>query len=132
MRYSVPSHQRGQQSLFTPSNKLIHQLHLDMIPKSTPQKYKRLYCRELGCRSEFKGTYAQGNLARHRRLKHGGQEVREYICEELGCSKSYKRQDARVKHYRKYHTHLASVPVLPRKKIRSMSSYNGRSINPLT
>ena len=87
------------------------------------QDGSRLDCSERGCRARFQGTYAKGSLARHRRLKHGSyqhEEGREYVCEEPGCSKSYKRQDARLKHYRKAHRHLASGPALSRTKYRSM------------
>ncbi|KAH6870130.1 hypothetical protein BKA58DRAFT_171702 [Alternaria rosae] len=87
------------------------------------QGESRLCCPERGCRARFQGTYATGSLARHRRLKHSfyqHQEGRGYICAEPGCSKTYQRQDARLKHYRKAHQHLAPGPILSRTKYRSM------------
>jgi hypothetical protein len=86
------------------------------------QKEEHLFCLEFGCNADFRGTYARGNLGRHKRLKHGshqGDGPRKYDCEEPGCAKSYKRQDARVKHYRKHHHHLAPGPALSRKKYAS-------------
>ncbi|KAF2856210.1 hypothetical protein T440DRAFT_101390 [Plenodomus tracheiphilus IPT5] len=60
------------------------------------------------CGTEFRGKYGQGNLGRHRRSKHRG-----YIwpCEDLGCDKVFHRTDARLKHYRLHHLHLAPSPV---------------------
>ena len=87
------------------------------------QSEAMLYCCEPGCKVTFQGSYAKGNLARHRRLKHGGsmhQFGPEYRCDEPGCSKSYRRQDARLKHYRKAHRHLAPGPALARSKHRSV------------
>jgi len=85
---------------------------------------EKLCCSEPGCRATFQGSYAKGSLARHRRLKHGShqnRDSRDYDCEEPGCSKSYRRQDARLKHYRKVHRHLAPGPALSRTKYRADS-----------
>ncbi|CAO2650603.1 Nn.00g018950.m01.CDS01 [Neocucurbitaria sp. VM-36] len=94
-----------------------------------------LECEVLGCNSTFSGHYRRGNRQRHYRMKHGhsqgqgqglsqgqsqGQEERMYPCEEYGCSKVYKRQDARLKHYRKRHHHRAPGPPLSRKKYPSV------------
>jgi len=98
-------------------------LATNMGREPSTQDESRLDCSERGCGAKFQGTYAKGSLARHRRLKHGSyqhQEGREYVCEEPGCSKGYKRQDARLKHYRKAHRHLAPGPALSRTKYRSM------------
>jgi hypothetical protein len=85
------------------------------------QDEERLYCPTLGCSAKFKGAYAKGSLARHRRLKHGSRrgKGREYHCEDAGCSKSFQRQDARLKHYRKAHPQLAPGPALSRTKYLS-------------
>ncbi|KAH7085725.1 hypothetical protein BKA63DRAFT_25279 [Paraphoma chrysanthemicola] len=64
-----------------------------------------LLCEEGGCQAMYSGKYRRGTLLRHMRLKHGLEE-REYPCEQLRCEKSFKRQDARLKHYRKHHRHL--------------------------
>jgi len=91
--------------------------------ETSAQCEARLHCAERGCRATFLGTYAKGSLARHRRLKHGSyqhNEGREYVCEEPGCSKSYKRQDARLKHYRKAHRHLDPGVALSRTRYRSV------------
>jgi uncharacterized Zn-finger protein len=60
----------------------------------------------------FTGKYRRGNLQRHMRLKHG-QEVREYACEVKRCGKTFMRQDARLKHYRKKHPRLVRDPAQP-------------------
>ncbi|KAF2447959.1 hypothetical protein P171DRAFT_441837 [Karstenula rhodostoma CBS 690.94] len=66
----------------------------------------------LVCGKEYNGEYRKGNLARHRRQKHGKRE-QSYPCEE-SCSQVFKRQDARLKHYRKHHPWLVSQPLNPR------------------
>lgn len=72
------------------------------------------YCPHSDCDAAFHGAHARGNLARHRRLRHRFFYDRTYVCEEPGCSNSYKRQDARLKHYRKHHPHRASDLVIRR------------------
>ncbi|OAL50576.1 hypothetical protein IQ07DRAFT_587228 [Pyrenochaeta sp. DS3sAY3a] len=57
------------------------------------------------CGNVYSGVYSRGNLARHLRLKHG-EKVVVYECEIPGCGREFFRQDARLKHYRKYHKHL--------------------------
>ncbi|KAL6702590.1 hypothetical protein ACN47E_001320 [Coniothyrium glycines] len=63
------------------------------------------------CPAEFTGKYRKGNMGRHLKVLHG---ARQYPCEDDNCEKSFARQDARLKHYRKRHTHLASGPAIPR------------------
>jgi hypothetical protein len=77
----------------------------------TPDTPDVLYCNESGCATLFTGKYRKGNLARHKRLIHKHHEP--YVCEGYGCRKSFKRQDARLKHYRRHHPHLAG-PCMPR------------------
>jgi hypothetical protein len=67
------------------------------------------------CDTTFTGSYRKGNFQRHVRLVHGD---RDFPCQEPGCPKTYKRQDARLKHYRSKHPHLAGAP-LSRKLHRS-------------
>jgi uncharacterized Zn-finger protein len=64
------------------------------------------------CGARFTGRYRKGNYARHRRQYHGGHPA-SISCEEPDCQKSFKRKDARLKHYRKHHPQLA-VPAVPR------------------
>lgn len=66
------------------------------------------------CAVEFTGKYSRGNLARHMRHIHDGRIVL-LECADETCDKRFKRQDARLKHIRKYHPHLASA-ALPRKR----------------
>ena len=66
------------------------------------------------CNTNFNGQYSKGNLARHRRLKHGGLEGK-YSCEGLDCVKTFRRPDARLKHYRKHHPELDFSPFRARK-----------------
>lgn len=66
------------------------------------------------CNTAYSGEYRKGNLARHRRQKHGDEE-QLYPCEESYCSQIFKRQDARLNHYRKEHQWRAPHPPLPRR-----------------
>jgi hypothetical protein len=68
-----------------------------------------LLCLKEGCAANFSGTYRRGNLQRHMRLKHGAEE-RTYQCEAKNCRRIFKRQDARLKHYRKQHRWLLRPP----------------------
>ena len=74
------------------------------------------------CSMEFSGLYARGNFARHRRHKHNSPRV--FTCEDEDCDRVFRRQDARLKHYRKHHPHLASVRLLLRKEVPSSSNYD--------
>lgn len=73
---------------------------------SLPAGPSRISCNTDGCIAFFSGIYRKGNLARHKRLKHKGPVV--YECEDLLCDRVFKRQDARVKHYRRWHPQLAN------------------------
>jgi hypothetical protein len=67
-----------------------------------------LQCQKDGCNARYSGKYRLGNLQRHRRLDHGVDgKQKEYPCAVSDCPKTYKRQDARLKHYRNYHPELA-------------------------
>jgi hypothetical protein len=65
------------------------------------------------CGAHFSGTYRRGNLGRHRRQKHASTD---YPCESDSCERVFKRQDARLKHYRKKHPNLAQGPVIGRNR----------------
>ena len=72
-----------------------------------------MYCEIPDCRQPFTGLYRRGNLGRHRRLVHG--TGKPYVCEDGTCAKEFRRQDARLKHYRKYHPELAAhSPIIRR------------------
>lgn len=60
------------------------------------------------CGREFSGIFRVGNLARHKKSVHSSLGI---FCPEDDCSKVFRRQDARLKHIRKHHPHLASGPV---------------------
>lgn len=69
-----------------------------------------LKCPMEGCEQvQFKGGYRTESLPRHMRIRHGGNNGSwvEIPCKENGCGKIFRRTDARLKHYRKYHPHLA-------------------------
>ncbi|KAF1946154.1 hypothetical protein EJ02DRAFT_262904 [Clathrospora elynae] len=72
----------------------------------SPDAADVLYCVVIGCLASFSGMYRKGNLARHQRHNHN--RTRICICESESCDKVFKRQDARLKHYRKYHPRLAA------------------------
>ncbi|KAH8712101.1 hypothetical protein GQ44DRAFT_426653 [Phaeosphaeriaceae sp. PMI808] len=75
-----------------------------------------LACTQPACSATFRGRYRRGTLQRHMRLKHPQtqSQEKEYQCQS--CSKVYKRQDARLKHYRRRHPQLLPTPVHPRKR----------------
>ncbi|CAN9177544.1 unnamed protein product [Alternaria alternata] len=62
-------------------------------------------CKAGGCNTIFRGVYARTNLARHMGRKHNGPRV--YFCEDKWCyrvfNRVFRRQDAQLEHYRKYH-----------------------------
>lgn len=64
------------------------------------------------CSKTFAGRYNRGNLSRHMRQNHGQTYSANYPCEAESCTQTFKRSDARLKHYRKHHYHLIeSMPV---------------------
>ncbi|KAF1364868.1 hypothetical protein EJ07DRAFT_151295 [Lizonia empirigonia] len=70
-----------------------------------------LPCDVVGCSAEFHGKYRKGNLGRHRRMKHTGGTPVGFVCEDHLCPRSFKRKDARLKHYRNHHPALAADPI---------------------
>ena len=83
-------------------------------PTHTPEI---MYCEVVDCRQAFTGLYSRGNLGRHRRLVHGTGS--RYVCGDDTCAKEFRRQDARLKHYRKYHPDLAADSPLVRRSSAS-------------
>ncbi|KAF2018141.1 hypothetical protein BU24DRAFT_421140 [Aaosphaeria arxii CBS 175.79] len=77
-----------------------------------------LVCGVAGCTTTFTKGYTRGSRARHIRSHHS---IPEFIC-EAGCGKVYRRQDARLKHYRKCHPHLAQPAVTRRSSVRKMDT----------
>jgi hypothetical protein len=67
-----------------------------------------LYCPEPSCKATFSGVYRKGNLARHRRNQHE-HSFKTYPCHDPHCNKTFKRQDARLKHERKHHPDLVAA-----------------------
>jgi hypothetical protein len=87
---------------------------VSVTPTSVPDV---LCCQHGKCRKTFTGTYRRGNLQRHMRLKHSPsskEEEREYACNATGCNKRFKRQDARLNHFRKHHPEIGAA--LPRSR----------------
>ncbi|KAF2706854.1 hypothetical protein K504DRAFT_504942 [Pleomassaria siparia CBS 279.74] len=85
---------------------------------ATPSTPDPLLCPYDGCDIPFTGNYRRGNRARHIRQKHT--DVKIYECEGrsldgLACMRIFKRQDARLRHYRKEHPNLRSDVASPRK-----------------
>lgn len=73
------------------------------------------------CPIEYRGKHRRSTLSRHKRLKHSGNADTKYECEQYGCNRVFKRQDARLKHYRSHHPHLAN-PMIPRGSQRSRAA----------
>jgi hypothetical protein len=100
-------------------------------PTFTPEI---LYCDVGVCRRTFSGLYRRGNLGRHKRQKHAEGTIL-YVCHDNTCAKEFKRKDARLKHYRKYHPELAVASPLVRRsrsgcrtqevELSNMSSWAG-------
>mgnify|MGYP001940389485 CR=1 FL=1 len=77
------------------------------------------------CSASYSGVHARGNLRRHRRVTgHGVGQPQEkvYPCEVTACGKSYKRQDARLRHYRVYHKDLARPAMARGKGFKSLAN----------
>jgi hypothetical protein len=120
-----------------PSTGFIHSesrlLAIDSVPRpqvtrcssmdglSMPAKSFSVSCEVCGL--VFTGEYNRGSLARHRRQKHGEQE-QAYSCADEECERVFKRQDARLKHYRRKHPHLAPNSALQRHNTRDSATYN--------
>lgn len=64
-----------------------------------------LTCPHTGCNATFTGNYRKSNRSRHERLNHRASGL--YPCQDEHCSKVFRRPDARLKHYRRHHTHVA-------------------------
>jgi uncharacterized Zn-finger protein len=79
----------------------------DCLSMSSRQTSDILPCAD--CPATFTGQYRKGNLARHQRLKHRAPSQTLYHCEDVRCPRSFNRQDARLKHYRRNHPHLAGI-----------------------
>lgn len=56
------------------------------------------------CNTSFSGKYSKGNLARHYKANHCGKG--EGMCPAPNCSRTYRRGDALLKHYRNAHMDL--------------------------
>lgn len=83
---------------------------MSITPSSEPAE---LQCSAPGCGETFHGKYRRGSLNRHMRLKHRGSPG-NYPCAERSCIKTFKRSDARLKHYRRHHPWRANGPPVPR------------------
>lgn len=59
-----------------------------------------LVCDIDACGARFTGRYRKGNFCRHKRLAHNSAK---FPCNVRGCEKSFRRQDARLKHHRRRH-----------------------------
>ena len=92
-------------------------------PAYTPEI---MYCEVINCGQAFTGMYRRGNLGRHRRLTHGTGKA--YVCEDNTCAKEFRRQDARLKHYRKYHPELAADSPLVRRSSASRPTRRNQDV----
>lgn len=61
------------------------------------------------CSALFQGRHRKRNLQRHQRLKHRAPGQTLCHCENRHCSKRCARQDYRLMHYEKHHSHLAGI-----------------------
>lgn len=78
-------------------------------------------CEYPGCLQRFRGHHRFGTMHRHMRLKHRGHDVeRSFPCQAPGCAKSFKRQDARLKHHRRNHPELMVAAATPRKERQTL------------
>ncbi|KAH7414272.1 hypothetical protein DE146DRAFT_750431 [Phaeosphaeria sp. MPI-PUGE-AT-0046c] len=72
------------------------------------------HCPNADCGQTFTGRYARGNLNRHRRQYHQSEGMTELICEVPSCARVFRRQDSRLKHYRRRHPDLGARAAIPR------------------
>lgn len=99
---------------------------------ATPSTPEVLCCQGISCEAEFTGKYRKGNLNRHLRLYHQPDGVKIYPCADQRCRKEFRRQDARLKHYRRLHPHLGAEEAVLRgprhqeQTLRDVSSWTGR------
>jgi hypothetical protein len=78
-----------------------------------------LTCVHGECAMVFTGRHRRGSLQRHMRLKHQSIEERQFSCEFEHCGKIFKRQDARLKHYRKRHADLSQMAPPKEREVHS-------------
>jgi hypothetical protein len=104
--HSVPTFELGN-----PSGNSLSTQEVDSLSPNT------LYCDVMDCSASFSGRYRKGNLARHKKNQHGGEEgsAIELPCENKGCDHAFKRKDARLKHYRTHHPDSTVGPAHPRR-----------------
>jgi hypothetical protein len=82
------------------------------LPAKDP--LETLRCPEYGCNAVFRGRHSKGNSGRHRRLKHGEGGPKIYTCVDPLCLRAFDRKDARLKHQRRRHPHLGTLPAIRR------------------
>jgi hypothetical protein len=118
---TVPSPLRASHLDNLPRRKVDNSAHsASIVSESYSEPPDVLYCRHGGCAHKFTGTHRKGTLHRHLRLKHSTKQdsveaERRYFCQAEGCGKDFKRQDARLKHYRNKHPELGTAVPKPRK-----------------
>jgi hypothetical protein len=95
-----------------------------ILPSTTPEGYhdsnNSIQCKH--CSRWFHGKYCHGNLARHVKHQHTGSHERPFACTAAGCSKTFRRQDARLKHARNKHPGL-SLPPVPRRRFEGSEQH---------
>lgn len=75
------------------------------------------------CGQSYHGPHRRGTMHRHMRLRHASRgSDKDYFCEAKHCGKSFRRQDARLKHYRKQHPELGTPPAMLRGPVHTASS----------
>lgn len=89
----------------------------DQPERSISEGTDIIFCNYPSCDRSFTGAHRRGNFLRHQRISHSSHSgYQDYPCQL--CSKVFRRQDARLKHQRKYHPELGTespVPRAPRK-----------------
>lgn len=92
-----------------------------------------LCCSEPSCEATFHGHHRRGSFNRHRRLYHQPEGSKTYPCEHSSCGRTFKRQDARLKHHRGHHPELGEPEPVPRPRqheiqeelLRDVSGWTG-------
>ncbi|KAF2133053.1 hypothetical protein P153DRAFT_393982 [Dothidotthia symphoricarpi CBS 119687] len=87
------------------------------LPTQSPElrsTYQTMACRQ--CSSVYRGEWANHNLDRHVKSKHGLDGPKVVRCEILGCGRQFRRGDALLVHRRRHHSHLKIAPPQARRK----------------
>ena len=107
--FTESGHRTGSDSA-AQSLALDHEMIGYLAPPNSPSPENSgrtfLLCETCGTR--FTGDHSRGNLARHHRIQHRGENggARTFLCNADNCERVFTRKDSRLKHERRWHPEL--------------------------